>query len=208
MRRLRTHVGSRMAAWFFKPVGTHEFLNVRTYVQARREAGIYFMSEWVPNRLVLKLGPALYGLPYRLGQMRYRHVDESGELEGHVCDGQTQRCFAYEALVERADPLLPSTAGSLEEFLLERYSAFTHRAGRTRFFRIWHQPWRQRRVAVQIRDASLLTANWPWLADARLIGAHFSPGVHDVWIGWPHALEALGHSQADRSMLSAFWEMP
>ena len=26
----------------------------------------------------------------------------------------------------------------------------------------------------------------PWFADAKLIGANYSPGAHDVWMGRPH----------------------
>ena len=32
----------------------------------------------------------------------------------------------------------------------------------------------------------LLTQNRAWFKDARLIGANYSPGVSDVWMGRPH----------------------
>jgi len=44
MRGMRPRVGGRFAAWLFKPIATHEFLNVRTYVRHRGESGIYFLA--------------------------------------------------------------------------------------------------------------------------------------------------------------------
>ena len=40
--------------------------------------------------------------------------------------------------------------GSLDEFLLERYTAFTQFGKCRRFFRIWHEPWRQVPAEIQI----------------------------------------------------------
>ena len=71
MRGMRPRVGGRFAAWLLKPIATHEFLNVRTYVRHRGEFGIYFLAEWLPNRLSVALGPRLFGLPYRSGRFHY-----------------------------------------------------------------------------------------------------------------------------------------
>jgi uncharacterized protein len=32
----------------------------------------------------------------------------------------------------------------------------------------------------------LLETVWPWFADAKLAGAHYSPGARNVWMGRPH----------------------
>ena len=61
------------------PLATHGFLNVRTYLPGR---GIYFLAEWLPHPLCVFLGPRLYGLPYRLGRLDYRHAHETGRLAG------------------------------------------------------------------------------------------------------------------------------
>src|SRR5262245_49453638 len=50
-KRLRPRWGGRIGRWLSAPVGEHEFLNVRTYVRVRSEAGIYFIAEWIPNAL-------------------------------------------------------------------------------------------------------------------------------------------------------------
>src|SRR6266852_2534444 len=64
MRRMRPRVGGPLAEWCFGPIATHELLNLRTYVRHRGEAGIYFIAEWIPNRLSVFLGPRTFGLPY------------------------------------------------------------------------------------------------------------------------------------------------
>ncbi|MFT4640844.1 MAG: hypothetical protein ACI8T1_004177 [Verrucomicrobiales bacterium] len=73
-----------------------------TYVKNGDEPGIYFMTEWVPNRLAAFLGPRTFGLPYRLGELAYHHNHEAGELHGDVwagCgkDGQDTPHLAYRA---------------------------------------------------------------------------------------------------------------
>src|SRR5712671_5796304 len=45
MRRMRPRVGGRLAELLLKPISTHEFLNVRTYVRHQRENGIFFLAE-------------------------------------------------------------------------------------------------------------------------------------------------------------------
>src|SRR5213079_2093177 len=71
-RRLRPSLGGRIAAWLSSPLASHEFFNVRTYVRHRDDRGIFFLAEWIPNRLAVLIGPRTYGLPYRLGRLRYR----------------------------------------------------------------------------------------------------------------------------------------
>src|SRR5687767_7121206 len=82
-RHLRPKVGGRVAALLSKPLATHPFCNVRTYVVVDGEPGIYFLAEWIPNRLAALLGPPLYGLPYRLGKLNYG-IGDVDDLRGDV----------------------------------------------------------------------------------------------------------------------------
>src|SRR5688572_6332271 len=66
-RRLRPTIGGRFTALLATPLAQHEFLNLRTYVRDNGTCGIYFLAEWIPNRMARLIGPRLYGLPYRLG---------------------------------------------------------------------------------------------------------------------------------------------
>src|SRR5437868_5384556 len=43
MRGMRPRFGGRLGAWLLRPIATHEFLNVRTYVRHKGESGIYFL---------------------------------------------------------------------------------------------------------------------------------------------------------------------
>src|SRR2546426_7688628 len=76
MRRMRPRFGGRLSAWLLKPIATHAFLNVRTYVRHYGEPGIYFLAEWLSNRLSVALGPRLFGLPYRLRKNDLQHPSQ------------------------------------------------------------------------------------------------------------------------------------
>ena len=186
MRGLRPRFGGRLGAWLFKPMATQQFLNVRTYVRLGGEPGIYFLAEWLNNRLSVPLGPLAFGLPYRFGKFDYQHDHKFGEVRGVICEPSSQACIAYRANLPTVAEFKPCLAGSLDEFLLERYTAFTQWKSHRRYFRIWHPPWPQTSIALAEVEGSLLTTTGKWFATARLIGANYSPGVHDVWMGRPH----------------------
>lgn len=189
MRRMRPRCGGKFAEWVFKPIATHEFLNVRTYVQHNGEPGIYFLAEWLSNRLSVPLGRRTFGLPYRFGKIDYLHEPETGELRGVVSDASGR--IEYSALINPNVRFAPCTADSLEEFLMERYTAFTRRGSKSRFFRILHRPWRQSGIELKFLDDQLLVGTWPWFKNARMIGANFSPGICDVWMGSPHETDGV-----------------
>ncbi len=162
------------------PLTTHGFLNIRTYLRGN---GIYFLAEWLPNPFCVLLGPRLYGLPYRRGRLDYDHLHESGRLHGRVQarDGALE----FEAPIDPRAAFAPCEAGSLDEFLLERYTAFTKNGDRERLFRVWHQPWPQVPIDVTMHDDSLVASTGPWFRDARRAGANYSPGFEKVWMGRP-----------------------
>ena len=162
------------------PLTTHGFLNIRTYLRGN---GIYFLAEWLPNPFCVLLGPRLYGLPYRRGRLDYDHLHESGRLRGRV-EGR-DGALAYEAAIDPRAPFAPCEAGSLDEFLLERYTAFTKHGDRERLFRVWHAPWPQVPIDVTVLDESLVASTGPWFRHARRVGANYSPGFETVWMGRP-----------------------
>jgi uncharacterized protein len=179
MRRLRPAFGGRLTERLFLPIANHEFLNVRTYVRPGSQPGIYFMAEWVNNPLSLLLGPRVYGLPYRYGRIAYEHHHERGTLTGRVAGS-----FAYAGKLPPETKFNPCQPGSLDEFLVERYSAFTHWHGTSRMFNIWHEPWPQCRIELNVENGLLLRTGH-WFNDARQIGANYSPGVENIWMGAP-----------------------
>ena len=197
---LRPSWGGRLGALLAAPLARHAFLNVRTYVRHGDASGIFFLAEWIPNRIAAFIGPRTYGLPYRLGRLDYRGLHREVEAAG-------RRLTFQASLRTGASPLPPAvpaaldqsrkTAGrrestgepsvrpSLDDFLLERYVAFTSRRGITRRFDVAHEPWSQQRVDVRLSDTGLLPLGGSWFDGAELVAAHHSPGVRDVIIGPP-----------------------
>ena len=183
-QRLRPRWGGRFTQFLSTPLGEHEFLNVRTYVRFRGERGIYFLVEWIPNRLARVIGPRLYGLPYRLGHLSYEQNEQSGRITGHV---QAHGELRFAAHVDDEQVVAEAEGDSLDEFLLERYTAFTCRNDVLRRFRIWHEPWSQVSAHCTLEDRSLLDGA-SCLAGAELISANYSAGVRDVHIGRPERI--------------------
>jgi uncharacterized protein YqjF (DUF2071 family) len=182
-RRLRPARGGRLAALLSKPLASHPFCNVRTYVIVDGEPGIYFLAEWIPNRFAALLGPPMYGLPYRLGELRYDLADAT-ELRGDVRAGHA--AFRFRAAGEPWATPEPAAPGTLCEFLIERYTAFTMRGRRTPLrFRIDHAAWLHVPLDVEVEDESLLDATGDWRRQASLAGGHHSAGLRDVLIGRP-----------------------
>jgi uncharacterized protein YqjF (DUF2071 family) len=181
--RLRFAFGGQVTNWVGRWFANHEFLNVRTYVRHAGESGIFFLAEWVPKRVATWLGPPLFGLPYRWGRIEYHHGART--LHGLIDDGVAR--FSYRAGQGGAGSSRPCESGSLDEFLLERYVAFTAWHGLRRMFRVEHEPWPQIPITVMIEHDSLLRERFAWWRNACLVGANFSPGVNTVTIGWPQS---------------------
>lgn len=184
MRGMRFRRGGKIGAWLLKPISTHEFLNVRTYVRHEGERGIHFLTEWLPNKLSVALGRPAFGLPYRLGRMDYQHDHEQGEIHGVVESvGSVAGTLAYNGEVKGA--FNPSPVASLTEFLLERYTAFTCWGSFKRLFRVWHEPWQQCTAEIHVAENSLSHLTGKWANHARYIGANYSPGATGVWMSRP-----------------------
>jgi uncharacterized protein YqjF (DUF2071 family) len=180
--KMRPRLGGRLGEWLLKPIATHEFLNIRTYVRHRGEPGIYFLAEWLSNRLSVHLGPRSFGLPYRYGSITYDHARDGATIRGAVAGRAGQLSYAGEVCGKNYEP---ADAESLEQFLMERYTAFTQHRKRSRFFRVWHLPWPQASARCDVGEASLIASTGAWWHNAEFVGANYSPGV-GVWMGRPH----------------------
>ncbi len=177
--RLRPRIGGRISALLSRPLARHPFFNLRTYVRHGGARGIFFLAEWIPNRLAALIGPRTYGLPYRLGRL-------SGAPGGGRVDAQ-EGGFEFRRSTTSRE-FRPVTSDSLDHFLLERYTAFTHRNGITRRFDVAHEPWPQASVNLELGDTSLLE-NFKWMRTGEFLSTgHYSPGVFDVGISPPRVV--------------------
>jgi uncharacterized protein YqjF (DUF2071 family) len=183
--------GGRFAEWLFRPLATHDFLNVRTYVRYRGESGIHFLAEWLSSRLAVKFGPAAFGLPDRYGRIAYQHDAPNEIIRGQVVDAASDSKLEYRARYRGTPEAQPCEAGSTGEWLMERYTAFNSAGLVKRLFRVWHPPWPQWAAAVTLEDTSLLRLHWPWFKHASLLAANFSPGFNEVWMGRPHLAKLM-----------------
>lgn len=182
MNRMRPALGGKATEWMTRPIASHQFLNLRTYVNHRGRTGIFFMKEWLNEKLAVALGPKTFGLPYHYADVDYLKDDThcAGRVVGE--DGE----LAFDG--EKNPELAPATAGTLKAFFLERYTAFTAAGRKPQFFRVWHQPWKVGEVDdFALRSETLLgSLREKWTDTARLVGAQWSHGVHGVWMGRPH----------------------
>ena len=184
LSRMRPRVGGRLGEWLLKPIATHEFLNIRTYVRHGGETGIYFLAEWLSNPLSVRLGPRSFGLPYHFGRINYDHAYDGDTLRG--CIQAREGRLIYEGTI-RNENFEACEAGSLTEFLCERYTAFTQHRKRARFFRVWHSPWPLITAEIEVTTDKLLGTTGRWCQTAEYLGANYSPGV-EVWMGRPHRI--------------------
>jgi uncharacterized protein YqjF (DUF2071 family) len=128
MRDMHPRFGGRTAAWLFKPISTHGFLNARTYVKHGDERGIYFITEWLSNRLSVALGPSLYGLPYRFAKLDYSvraKIHPANRLHTDLTAHQARDTFHKQAGLALALP--PCQTAGLARGCAGNRTNFVHR---------------------------------------------------------------------------------
>lgn len=132
-------------------------LNVRTYVHDRTgRPGVWFYSLDCNQWLAVKIARKFFDLPYEHATMSAGVDAISGEVNFRAqrdCTAQVSQ-FRYRA----AGPDHEAVAGSLEFFLVERYTLFAHDAqrGRTRAGRVAHSPYRVSTAEVAEWDDGML----------------------------------------------------
>ncbi len=126
-------------------VSTFRELNVRTYVTRDGKAGIWFFSLDASSQVAVEAARRLYRLPYhrarislvrRAGRVLYECVRHEGK--------------AFSASYAPAGPPAPPAAGSLEEFLTERYCLYAGQDGLLYRADIHHRPWPLRPAEARI----------------------------------------------------------
>jgi uncharacterized protein len=146
-------------------------LNVRTYVRVDDVPAVWFLSLDASSAFFATIGRVLYGMPYRVAEMR------ATEIGGRVDYRSARPDAAFEASYAPAGPAARAEPGSLEHFLVERYRLFSVRCGRLITAVVAHEPW-----PLQAADARI-DVNEMAPAGLELRGepiVHFSRSVSAV----------------------------
>ncbi len=164
-------------------LGSNLFCNLRAYVRVGEEPGVFFMTEWVPNPIGAVFAPIYPGLRYRLARLQF---DRAGNQTRRTVFAQEGR-MTLEAEIPEGVPLSPPAAGSVADFCLERYTAFTRSPFGDMRFHIWHPPWPQTGTQASLPDDRLLMTR-SWFGAATPAGAQYCPGITGVHVGLPKPL--------------------
>jgi len=76
---------------------------------------------------------------------------------------------------------------------MERYTAFTKSKKQGALLSGLAFTLQQQAVEIDVTERSLIESDWDFFRQAQLIGANYSPGLKDVWMGWPHNIQKLRH---------------
>jgi uncharacterized protein YqjF (DUF2071 family) len=148
-------------------------INLRTYVHFRGRPAIWFLSVHADNAWAIRLARLLTPMPYRQAAMRYRQ--EGGQL--HFRAWQADPAFGLALDFRPEGEGTAATAGTLDDWLLERYRLFLPgRRGELLEAEVTHPRWVARGVAVSLAANSLGRPEGLDLARAP-DRAHFSAGV-------------------------------
>ena len=148
-------------------------LNLRTYVRSRRtgQAGVYFFSLDCASWLAVLGARVLFHLPYFPAAMTRESSGDTVEYASRrlLTRQSVNFAAAYRTLGER----ILHEAGSLEQFLTERYCLFTESRGHLLVGEIHHEQWPLERAEAEIRVNQIPATHGLTLPDRAPV-LHFS----------------------------------
>ncbi|MEC9048958.1 MAG: DUF2071 domain-containing protein [Planctomycetota bacterium] len=132
-------------------------LNLRTYVRCGDRAGVWFFSLDAHSRLAVEGARVGFGLPYFFAEMQSRREGARVSYKSRRVDRRGPPA-GFEGAWRPVGPWQAAVPGSLEHFLVERYSLFAVRRGRLLRGDVVHPPWRLAAadVALEVCDATRL----------------------------------------------------
>jgi uncharacterized protein YqjF (DUF2071 family) len=136
-------------------LGAFPELNLRTYVTRGGEPGVWFFSLDAAQPIAVRTARALFALPYFDARMSCRADGDTIDYSSE----RTHRGVPSAELRARYRPMgetFAAAAGSLEEFLVERYCLYAcDRRGVLRRGRIEHRPWALRRAFCELTHCAM-----------------------------------------------------
>jgi len=133
--------------------------NVRTYVTAGEERGVWFFSLDASNRLMVEGARGWYNLPYfNAGRHLHRHAD-TVYYAMHRTDRRANPAL-FAGRYWPTSPVFQSQPGTLESWLTERYYLYAMgRGGDVYQGRIHHDPWPLQRAEADIQINSVAASH-------------------------------------------------
>ena len=131
-------------------------LNVRTYVVHDGKPGVWFVSLDAPSHINAWIGRHVFHLAYDPAHMRMTDIGGRIDFQSDRERGTARFAATYEPDGASA----PAAAGSLEEFLAERYCMYTlDHEGELCRADIEHRPWMLQQVSVEVLENDVLEAD-------------------------------------------------
>ena len=129
-------------------------VNVRTYVRAGGDPGVYFFSADVGSRIAAKAAGAAYRLPFKAAALKATaRADGWIDFRGHRHDDKSAEIsMRYRG----AGPVLPAGPGSVDHWLTERYVMYAAgKDGGLYRGEIHHRPWLLQEGTAEIEVESM-----------------------------------------------------
>lgn len=148
-------------------------LNLRTYVRVDGVPGIYFYNLDASSPLGVWIARRNFSIPYYQARFSIRRHQSWTYWNHHRRSGNVRFRAKYRATGEQ----LPAAAGSLENWLAERYRFYTAKDGQIWYGDVVHEPWELYRGEYEEEENGLLTAGGFRQSDGRPDHVMVSPGV-------------------------------
>jgi uncharacterized protein YqjF (DUF2071 family) len=133
--------------------------NLRTYVRCGDRAGVWFFSLDAHSRLAVEGARLGFGLPYFVAEMASRRDGDRIVYRSRRTDRRAPPAEFVASWRPVGQPR-QAAAGSLEQFLVERYSLFALRRGRLLRGDVAHEPWQLCEAELELERCDM----------ARLLG--------------------------------------
>lgn len=159
-------------------------LNVRTYVSAQGQAGVWFFSLDAGNPITVALARQTFHLPYFNASFVITHTP-TGIDYAHQRTQRGATSGAFHATYRPLGAVYQAQPGSLEYFLTERYCLYTtNQQGQILRGVIRHPPWQLQAGAATIHENTLAAAGGITLPD-RVPLAYYAR--QQRMVAWPLA---------------------
>jgi uncharacterized protein YqjF (DUF2071 family) len=128
--------------------------NLRTYVRCGDRAGVWFFSLDAHSRLAVEGARFGFGLPYFVADMESRSDGDRVSYRSRRTDRRGPPA-TFEGSWRPTGARRQAAPGTLEHFLVERYSLFALRRGRLVRGDVVHEPWQLATADVALQECDM-----------------------------------------------------